>query len=86
MSSVEIATRAAALGLQLTALADRAGKPASRCLLEFLTVNIRNKNTRKAYSALPLRFCGGAKCRALTGCIAGKCAILKQNRLLDLKP
>jgi len=40
----------------LPALIDRAGKPASLRFLEFFTVNIRNKNTRKAYARAATAF------------------------------
>ncbi len=41
---------------ELPALIDRAGKPASLRFLEFFTVNIRNKNTRKAYARAAAAF------------------------------
>jgi integrase/recombinase XerD len=47
---------------QLPALIGRAGKPAARRFIEFFTVNIRNKNTRKAYAraaGMFLHWCEG---------------------------
>jgi site-specific recombinase XerD len=40
----------------LPVLVDRAGKPAGRRFVEFFTVNIRNKNTRKAYARAAAAF------------------------------
>jgi site-specific recombinase XerD len=47
---------------EFPALISRAGKPAARRFIEFFTVNIRNKNTRKAYgraAAAFLQWCEG---------------------------
>ena len=43
-------------GPELPALIGRAGKPASLRFLDFFTVNIRNKNTRKAYARAAAAF------------------------------
>jgi len=45
-----------ASGSVLPVLINRAGKSASRRFLEFFTVNIRNKNTRKAYARAAAAF------------------------------
>lgn len=56
----------------MPALFVEAGEKASWRLLEFLTANIRNKNTRQAYARAILRFCGWCE--------------KKQLRLTDIKP
>src|SRR5580704_5156654 len=53
--------RPIALGLtQIVGMLKIQGKGAKKRFLDFLTVNIRNPNTRAAYGALPPRFCIGA--------------------------
>jgi len=49
-------TLSASSNLSLPDLIDRAGKPASLRFLEFFTVAIRNKNTRKAYARAAAAF------------------------------
>jgi hypothetical protein len=47
----------------LPALIAGAGEPAALRFLEFFTVNIRNRNTRAAYTRAQRLSCAGAKSR-----------------------
>jgi hypothetical protein len=62
MADLVVITNTAGQGSALpTALVARARKGARTRFLEFFTVNIRNPNTRAAYTRSAVEFCAGAK-------------------------